>query len=342
LAKYSYPFDPDAPENTAAAIYRIARSGGRDVLDVGSGPGIVAAALTGADGKVVTCRDFDAEALEEAKRAGVAETHVIDLETPDWAAPVQGRTFDTVILADVLEHLRRPELVLQELRDGLVQPDGQLVVSIPNAAHQSLVAELLSGNLDYTTTGLIDATHLRWFTRRSITELLESCGFLVTEVHRTHRTIEQTSQAHRLVDLPPGGRELLASLGDDAATLQYILRAVPSTHAGALLALREEMTGLRSELKAAHDAVMRLEHELVTAGALVEQERQFALTELTAGREAHATIREENERLRKRVVKMEKWNNDIRRSAAFRASRVLAAAAHPGRSLRRLARRAGR
>ena len=48
-----------------------------------------------------------------------------------------------------------------------------------------MLAELLSGNLDYTTTGLIDATHVRWFTRRSITELLERCGFLVTEIHRT-------------------------------------------------------------------------------------------------------------------------------------------------------------
>jgi 2-polyprenyl-3-methyl-5-hydroxy-6-metoxy-1,4-benzoquinol methylase len=337
MAKYSYSFDPDAVENTAASIYRLARDGGRDVLDVGSGPGIVAAALAGADDKMVTCLDFDSEALQEAKQAGVHETHVVDLESPDWTVAIQGRQFDTAILADVLEHVRRPELVLQPLRHELVREDGQLVVSIPNAAHQALVAELLSGNLDYTTTGLIDATHLRWFTRRSITELLERCGFLVTEIHRTHRTVEQTLQAHRLVELPDSARELLAALGDDAATLQYILRARPTTAVGQVSAVRTELAELRRQLKDARDSHIRLEAELTQANALVEAERQFAFRELSAGEAAHLAVQSENKRLRKRLAAMEKWNRDVRGSASFRLGRVFAAAAHPGRSLRRVA-----
>lgn len=342
MAKYSYTFDPDATENTAAAIYRLARDGGPDVLDVGSGPGIVAGALAGADGKLVTCLDFDAEALQEAKQAGAHETHVIDLESPSWTAPIEGRTYDTVILADVLEHLRRPEQVLEPLRRDFVRDDGQLVISVPNAAHQALVAELLSGNLDYTTTGLIDATHLRWFTRRSITELLERCGFLVTEVHRTHRTLEQTLQAHRLAELPANARELLAALGDDAATLQYILRARPSTATGQLEVLRQELAQEREAARQRSKELARLEAELAQANKLVHAERQFAFKELSAGASAHFAVQAENARLRKRVTAMEKWNNDVRRSATFRIGRVLAAAAHPGRALRRVVKRLGR
>ena len=102
------------------------------------------------------------------------------------------------------------------------------------------------------------------------------------------------------------------------------------------------MAELRTELKAQQDTVLRMQREVATANNLVEQERAFALEELTRGREAQATVREENERLRKRVVKMEKWNNDIRRSASFRAGRLLAALAHPGRALRRITRRVSR
>lgn len=342
MAKYSYTFDPDATENTAAAIYRLARDGGTDVLDVGSGPGIVAGALAGADGKLVTCLDFDADALQEAKQAGAHETHVIDLESPQWTTPIEGKRFDTVILADVLEHLRRPELVLEPLRHEFLRDDGQIVVSVPNAAHQALVAELLSGNLDYTTTGLIDATHLRWFTRRSITELLERCGFLVTEVHRTHRTVEQTLQAHRLAELPDNARELLAALGDDAATLQYILRARPSTAAGQLTVLRQELAEERETGRQYSMQVERLQAELAQANQLVEAERQFAFRELSAGASAHFAVQSENARLRKRVATLEKWNNDVRRSTTFRIGRLLAAAAHPGRALRRVAKRLGR
>jgi 2-polyprenyl-3-methyl-5-hydroxy-6-metoxy-1,4-benzoquinol methylase len=336
MAKYSSSFDPDAVENTAASIYRLARDGGREVLDVGSGPGIVAAALAGADDKLVTCLDFDSDALQEAKQAGVNETHVVDLESPEWATAIQGRQFDTVILADVLEHVRRPEQVLAPLRRELVRDDGQLVVSIPNAAHQALVAELLSGHLDYTTTGLIDATHLRWFTRHSITDLLERCGFLVTEIHRTHRTVEQTLQAHRLVELPDSARQLLAALGDDAATLQYVLRARPTTTAGQVASVRAELGVVRRQLKDERDKQIRLEAELRQANALVEAEREFAFRELSAGEAAHLAVQKENARLRKRLTTMEKWNRDLRSSAAFRVGRLVAAAAHPGRGMRRV------
>ncbi|MGA9596185.1 MAG: methyltransferase, partial [Acidimicrobiia bacterium] len=67
VADYEYSFDPDEPNNTAAAVYRLARGGGPKVLDLGSGPGIVAGYLTAHDGKQVTCVDDSADALAAAR-----------------------------------------------------------------------------------------------------------------------------------------------------------------------------------------------------------------------------------------------------------------------------------
>ena len=80
MSKYSYDFDPDATNNTAATVYHAALAGGRRVLDLGSGPGIVARALATTGERLVTCADVDEEALAEAKAGGVQQ--VEDLSPP--------------------------------------------------------------------------------------------------------------------------------------------------------------------------------------------------------------------------------------------------------------------
>jgi len=241
-SKYTYPFDPEARNKTASTIYRLARRGGRRVLDIGSGPGIVAGALASGAGKEVTCVDVDAAALKQARAAGVAATHVVDLRDTHWHVELGGTAYDTVLLADVLEHVVDPERILRDIRrEGIVADDGQLVVSVPNANHESVLVELATGHFGYTETGLLDGTHVRFFTLDSITVLLEATGFTVVEVHRTLKPWVDTQHSYRAQELPKVVRAALPSLGLQGRTYQYVLLVRPSTEAARITALTEQL-----------------------------------------------------------------------------------------------------
>jgi 2-polyprenyl-3-methyl-5-hydroxy-6-metoxy-1,4-benzoquinol methylase len=92
--------------------------------------------------------------------------------------------FDVVVCADVLEHLPRPEELLGRIREWLA-PGGLLFVSLPNVANVSVRAGLLLGQFPYADKGILDRTHLRFYTRRSARRLLEDAGFRVRSVDAT-------------------------------------------------------------------------------------------------------------------------------------------------------------
>ena len=299
--RYEYDFDPDAPNNTAASIYRFARSGGTRVLDIGSGPGIVSGHLARHDGRDVTCIDADEDSLVAARERGVQTTHHRDLDTDDWAADVEGQRFDVIILADVLEHLRSPGSVLEHIRtSGMLADDGFLVVSIPNAAHEAVITELLGGRFNYQADGLLDNTHIRWFTRRSFLEVASGAGFEAVELARTERSLEQTEFRSGSPDVPPDLRRSLADLNDEARTYQFVFRLVPGAASAEIERLRREREELSEQLldatEAARHASQQLqvaEHQLARAGQLEQQladavERRDTLT--TALGEARAEL----------------------------------------------------
>ncbi len=91
----------------------------------------------------------------------------------EWEIP-----FDLVICADVLEHVVRPEEVLERIRRWL-KPGGVLLASLPNIANVSIRAGLLAGSFRYAHRGILDRTHVSFYTRSTARELLESCGFTV-------------------------------------------------------------------------------------------------------------------------------------------------------------------
>jgi glycosyltransferase involved in cell wall biosynthesis len=97
----------------------------------------------------------------------------------DSAVPeVKQRTFDRVLLLDVLEHLREPEHILRDCQ-GVLRENGQLIVSVPNAANITVRLMLLFGRFEYADRGIMDRTHLRFFTWRSVRRLLERSGYRV-------------------------------------------------------------------------------------------------------------------------------------------------------------------
>ncbi len=99
--------------------------------------------------------------------------------------PARGaQPFDAVVCADVLEHLARPEDLLARIH-GWLRPGGTLFVSLPNVANVTVRAALLLGRFSYAERGILDRTHLRFYTRRSAEALLTGAGFRVRDVEAT-------------------------------------------------------------------------------------------------------------------------------------------------------------
>jgi SAM-dependent methyltransferase len=94
------------------------------------------------------------------------------------------RGADVVVLADVLEHLKDPETELKRIV-RLQQPGAWLIVSVPNIAHLWVRLNLVLGRFDYSERGLLDRTHLRFFTRSTFLDLLQSCGLQVDQLKTT-------------------------------------------------------------------------------------------------------------------------------------------------------------
>ena len=83
--------------------------------------------------------------------------------------------FDAIIFADVLEHLIEPEEILRKIKSKL-KSEGQIIASIPNVRHWSIIKQLLEGDWRYEEYGLLDRTHLRFFTKKTIIEMFSNAG----------------------------------------------------------------------------------------------------------------------------------------------------------------------
>ncbi len=184
----------------------------RDVLDVGCASGYLGKLLI-PHGHRVYGIDGNEKAVEEA-RGWYDGVLCADLNKHDLAAPFQGKTFDTIIFADVLEHLLEPEEVLRYFR-RLLKTDGKIIVSLPNVALWRVRLNLLLGRFDYADYGVLDRTHLHLYTFASAQRLLEGAGYRVTATHPAMNLFGFGV----LTDLFPFLRSLLA--------IHIILEAVP-------------------------------------------------------------------------------------------------------------------
>ncbi len=196
------------------------------VLDLGFGAGLLARRIRG------RCRYLAGIELDpEAAREGAAyfdDPVVGDLLSGlggPWRLP-----FDVVVAGDILEHLPQPEQALEQIR-GLLVPGGLLLASLPNAANVTVRLALLAGRFPYADRGILDRTHLRFYTRRSGRELLERSGFAVRRVEATAMPVELALPA---LGRPPfagavrASAALLSRLKPTLFGYQFVYEAVPA------------------------------------------------------------------------------------------------------------------
>lgn len=145
------------------------------VLDIGCAEGYLGKTLT-SRGCRIWGVDKNARAIRTAS-AWYEEVINIDLDTAR-VLPWPTKVYDVILAADVLEHLKSPDATLQMLRRYLT-PSGVLIVSLPNIAHLSIRLLLLGGRFEYRESGILDETHLRFFTFKTACEFVEAAGFTV-------------------------------------------------------------------------------------------------------------------------------------------------------------------
>ena len=177
-----YPLKPD-PYSSHSVIARTVRGLVRSlaprravVLDVGCGAGPLGA-LLGQEPLTLVGVDADPELLAHARAHGYEALHQADLEAGQLPGGLP--LADVVVFADVLEHCRRPEEVLGRVLASHVRPGGAVIVSLPNVAHFYVRAQLLAGRWRYDDRGILDRTHLRFFTLSTGAALLAQAGVRV-------------------------------------------------------------------------------------------------------------------------------------------------------------------
>ena len=115
-----------------------------------------------------------------------------------WVGPIDEiqeeclEGYDAVVLGDILEHLPSPEQVLQKLVE-YQSPDCLFIISVPNIANLWVRLNLLFGRFEYTDRGILDRTHLRFFTRKSLVAMLENAGLSILSIQTTPIPLELIS-----------------------------------------------------------------------------------------------------------------------------------------------------
>lgn len=174
---YDFPIDIDNPSN-AHGIQLGMIERGQKILDVGCHSGIMGSLIKARKGGEIVGLDYDDVALEAA-RTRLDRVYKADLEREGWAEELLAKgesNFDVAIFGDVLEHIREPRLILHETK-RLLKPQGKVIVSLPNVANLRVRLGLLRGNFNYAESGILDKTHLRFFTMESAHRLLDESGY---------------------------------------------------------------------------------------------------------------------------------------------------------------------
>jgi 2-polyprenyl-3-methyl-5-hydroxy-6-metoxy-1,4-benzoquinol methylase len=162
----------------------------KNVLEFGCGEGALGAALKQRQKVRVVGIELDRSAASLAKKKldDVYQGDALEI------AGILHEQFDWIVGGDIVEHLAEPWTFLADLR-RLAKDDGRLLLSIPNIANASIIADLMQGRFDYVYMGLTCAGHLRFFTRRSLEEMLSIAGWEIETIEPQELTVTRERDA---------------------------------------------------------------------------------------------------------------------------------------------------
>jgi GT2 family glycosyltransferase/2-polyprenyl-3-methyl-5-hydroxy-6-metoxy-1,4-benzoquinol methylase/glycosyltransferase involved in cell wall biosynthesis len=284
-ALHVYDREIDSSQRSSLSVLSAHIAPGARVLDLGCGSGAIGRFLAARDGAGATPIDGLTLNADEAALAAphYRRVEVANLDDCDLVALFGTGQYDVIVCADVLEHVRGSERVLAQCA-RLLAPGGRALLSIPNAGYAGLIAELMAGEFRYRPEGLLDETHVRFFTRRALLRFLRDGDWLAEQVETVQRALPDSEFRVAFDALPPAvARHLLAL--PDALTYQFIVIArprqadePPMTLPPAEAALPEQAL-FTSQLYLAHGGGFDEQRKLTTAGVIgqARQSLRFAL-----------------------------------------------------------------
>lgn len=219
----------DTPQNYNRDLLRLIPTNARGVVEIGCNNGALANAYKMINPACAyTGIEID-KANAELARAYCDTVLHLDIEsvTDEFFTSYAGNT-NVWIFGDVLEHLRNPWKILAKIRRAL-PADGCVVVCLPNTQHWSIQAKLCVGDLRYEDSGLLDRTHMRFFTRATMIEMFLGAGFKIEQgFPRIFGTLENEKiiAAIKLMAVAVGADPELAL--QDALPTQYVIKAIPN------------------------------------------------------------------------------------------------------------------
>ncbi len=227
MSNYTGVFTPGALNNPWNLAFDLIKEKSL-VLDVGCSSGNFGEALIKHKDCIVDGIEPDKEdsILAAKKLRKVSNKFVEDALKTD----LKNEKYDVAVFLDVIEHLYNPVLILKSLKKNL-KPNGTIVFSIPNMAHISVRLMLLKGDFEYANTGLLDNTHLHFYTIKEIERVFTEAGFTINVLGYTQAVYSDDQITDELDKLGIKYTEKLAKiLSDESASIfQYVGSASMST-----------------------------------------------------------------------------------------------------------------
>jgi len=292
---YDSPLDLNNANDPRTLALRLIAPG-KTVLELGPAMGRVTSVLSQRGCRVVAVEQ-DGTMAPKLERY-CSRVIVGDVERLSLEEVFGEQRFDVILAGDFFEHLAHPLELLRELKRYLSE-EGYVVASIPNIAHGSVRLSLLQGKFEYKDVGILDRTHLRFFTLESILRLFTDAGFAIVDVQRVRQDPFKEPYIDRpqldQPELPPELKRLIED-DPDAATVQFVVKAFPVKSSAAQL---HTLLTLQAQIQEKEKTVLNLEKTLMDLRNAV-QDRDHTVSELKdqirrmdgARRERESVIRE--------------------------------------------------
>ena len=289
LSHYHASINPRDENNSHAVMLRMVGFNKR-VLEAGCASGHMSEMLKGQGCSVVGV-EIDPKVVSPAM-PWLERVVVGDFDEDQLWEELEGESFDAILFGDVLEHLKDPLHALRESAKHLA-PSGTVVISVPNIAHADVKIALLKGAFPYSENGLLDQTHIYFFTKESLLELVKKAGLIAVEVCRVTTPVFATEIDVLRSDVDD--QVLKAILADrESETYQFVVKAVRDDGTRSLENLSSDLIGLTDQLLdlTKHYESLRLEHEtLVERNDALERQHETDVQALAESRHQIAFIK---------------------------------------------------
>jgi 2-polyprenyl-3-methyl-5-hydroxy-6-metoxy-1,4-benzoquinol methylase len=263
MKKYTYPENQLPTPQNSKLLALVGEN--KKVLEVGCAMGYQTRALQEMQGCQVTGIEIDPNAAMHA-RPYCEDLIVGDIETMDVNQQLQDKLFDVITFADVLEHLKKPSAVLLKIRP-FMREGAYILASIPNIAHCSVIYEMARGRFEYRSMGLLDDTHIHFFTRQTIYDAFEKAGYLIVSLDRIRLPASETE--FKTSPETDEDRQFIAYItqrNPEAETYQFVVKAIPiddiNLHQTELIAAQEQIQLLIQDTKLNEKRIKELESKL--------------------------------------------------------------------------------